>query len=223
MNKERPILFSTPMVNAILEGRKTQTRRIMKWKPLKGGAVNSDCLYGKPSDILWVREKYKIVSWNEEGEVVFQYADGSKSKPTLLFSDEKDPDGDLYMEWWEKYSDILIKKGVPCDDEGTFLIDDAAIPWRPSLFMPRAACRILLKVKNIYPQQLQNISEEDAENEGVEVVGFDEIDHYKDYMDDKNYFTSARESFKTLWEKINSADSWNGNPWVWVINFEWIR
>lgn len=251
--KERPILFSTPMVNAILEGRKTQTRRIVTdleenkdfgytFKEIQGDIaifqgildVGIKCPYGQIGDVLWVREKTRITDWTEEGEVKFQYADGTKSDWVELFTEDQDPDGDKYMEWWEKYCEMLTKRGAKTDDDsGEMFMNGVEFPWKPAIHMPRAACRIRLKITDIRVERLQDISEADAIAEGIEWRGGDDnlpqgntngIDAgWINYMETgkfDGFFVSPIASYQSLWEKINGTESLEQNPWVWVITFE---
>jgi len=191
-SKLRPILFSTEMVKAILEGRKTQTRRLLK---LKGCKIvvpnkyfdmekilkwNKDYFpYGKIGDILWVRETWQ------------------KSLNPNEFVYKADTDNPIYL--------------------------DSNFKWKPSIFMPYAACRIFLKVTNIRVEKLQDISETDAINEGIEIVEqINKVSFYKRYFGRNKNFTTAmpKYSYQTLWEKINGKESWDLNPYVWVIEFE---
>jgi hypothetical protein len=169
----KPILFSGPMVRAILDGKKTQTRRVIKnihppyaevdnWHN-NGIAVHLTMdkygdyhenlnPYGQPGDYLWVRETFR---YGGDGEVLYR-CDCSKYEQK--------------------------EKG----------------PWKPSIFMRRSASRILLKIKNIRVEKLQDISESDAKAEGVENIN----------------------EYSQLWEDINGFASWQDNPWLWVIEFE---
>lgn len=152
----KPILFSTPMVQAILKGQKRQTRRVVK-PPKK----STDMPPHRPGDILWVRETWqhtKILNLHPSDEdygYVYR-ADGGDWE---------------YIDGWK---------------------------WRPSIFMPKEACRLWLKVTNVRVERLQSISEADAKAEG-----FDSVD-----------------SFFALWQKINGTESLAANPWVWVYEFE---
>jgi hypothetical protein len=196
--KETPILFSTPMVQAILDDRKTQTRRVVKPQPVERkahdgykflhipntGAVDSfvgnKCPYGQVGDVVWVRETWQhSLNPNE-------------------YCYKADTDNPIYL--------------------------DKNWKWKPSLHMPKAACRLFLKITNIKVERLQDISEDDAVVEGVEkhLHGFKKYTNhnpssiavYDVCMKD------AKSSFETLWQSINGAESWNNNPWVWVIEFQ---
>jgi hypothetical protein len=183
--KERPILFSGPMVRAILDGSKTQTRRTFKGTTEHKGPYNPAymeahqqangwgriCPHGAPGDRLWVRE-----TWAHE-------RDGTGC-----------PDD----------TGVLYRATDPgWDDEGT------GLRWRPSIFMPRIASRILLEITDVCVQRLQEISEEDARAEGA-------IGALNDSIGDN---WCAREAFAALWESINGTGSWHANPWVWAITF----
>lgn len=245
--KERPILFSTPMVEAIQNDRKTQTRRMMKPQPdvfeydgmfamtdksARWGAVTNPtyppCPYGKVGDRLWVREKTRIVDWNDEGEVVFQYADGTKSEWRQLYSDESDYDGEKYMEWWGRYCNRLESLGAKTDDYGQMSFDGVEFPWKPSIHMPRSACRIILEITDVLCERLQEISEQDAISEGVETFrpvpgGGPAETMYRHYLKENKWGPSPVHSFQTLWQLINGHDSWAANPWIWAISFKRIQ
>jgi hypothetical protein len=212
---EKPIIFSAPMVRAILDGRKTQTRRIVRpqpeaqhdgepywyvggyrvWGyrpasavPLRAGGNPLPCPYGHPGDWLWVRET------------------------------------------WTDTTDLFVK-------ETAFLHYRADYPeghpfaWRPSIHMPRWASRILLEVADVRVERLQAISESDALAEGITSLRNPEWD--------KRHFPAWRSSFdqaiakaekpplgplpsavyQALWQDIHGPDSWDGNLWVWVVEF----
>lgn len=242
--KQRPILFSTPMVKATLEGRKKMTRRIIKSKhesgmfqvstakyepyfpgyyhkksiqsldwderTVDGGDVL--CPYGKIGDIIWVRETWRIIGWSwRKGYFIIQYKDGT----TKRIEDDID---DLHAERWIKQcTDDAIAAGRASDDiTGEILNcqpDD--FRWRPSIFMPKEACRIFLRITDIWIEQLQDISEDDAIKEGI--IDRTPLGYTATGLDQSE---TAKDAFKYLWESINDPESWNNNPWTWVINFE---
>jgi hypothetical protein len=190
--KEKPIIFSAPMVRAIVEGRKSQTRRIMKPQPdrIVRGLPAFDDLgdleiyhpikYAK-GDRLWIRE-----TWRPK----------QHSFP---------------IGWPYEYKATAKQDGTP---------EDGA--WKPSIHMPRAASRILLEITDVRVERLNDINEWDAIDEGLEMVdGPDGIKYYGNYGD-SNADTALHpiESFRTLWESINGKGSWNQNPFVWVITFK---
>ena len=249
--KELPTLFSTPMVQAILDGRKTQTRRTkglefisevpfnegLNKAPYRGRydnwyyqlqcAVDASeefglkCPYGKIGDILWVRETfYAYGHWTKTIHEKTE-ENGWKSKVEYHFHDLTISEGKNYF-----YEDCPPASELICKGRlglGYFK--------RPSIFMPKEACRIRLEITNIRVERLQDISEEDAKAEGVYFYGWDDY-HQTDY---KNYsyndkgmcddwgVQTAKESYQTLWESINGRGSWEKNPWVWVIEFIRIR
>ncbi|WP_431144983.1 hypothetical protein [Pseudomonas alvandae] len=201
--KERPILFSAPMVRAILEERKTVTRREVKKRAaldcLAAGFEpeflalpgNADlCPYGKPGDRLWVRE-----TWYCDH---FEVMRGPYLKPDDLDVSEAIDDGTL----------------VYAADGLTPYEADQPI-WKPSIHMPRWASRILLEITAVRVERLQDISRADIRAEGLqcppELASDDVSPNYRDW-----YPAAWRE----LWESINGADSWTTNPWVWVVEFK---
>lgn len=250
MTKEIPILFSSEMVEAIWNGTKTQTRRILKPMPsqrewlseraLSNASDNCEIfnhqktsdlwvqLYFKDSDnpkspltcvkspyqvddALWVREKfYAYGKWIKDGL-------SSKGKQKWRFKDLTKPD--FEYQYFDNPPQ-KIEKGR------------GEIGWygRSSLFMPKVACRIKLKIKNVRCERLQSIGESDAFKEGVKYCQFGEnfqgqyqYNGYMDYIDEMgvdNIFDSPFDSFKSLWRSIHKNDSWDKNPFVWVIEFE---
>ncbi len=191
--RERPILFSGPMVRAILEGRKTQTRRVIK--PAPGdhpddeGDVLYRCPYGIPGDGLWVREKAKL-----------RAVCGGVWVDLLFAADEKP------VEFQQKNSKPF-----------------RATSWTPSIHMPRWASRISLEVLKIRVERVQDISEADAVAEGAMAVDSETMQTAARAAAAEGQITSVgpRDYFRWLWESINAARGfgWKKNPWVWVIDF----
>lgn len=214
--KTKPILFTGPMVRAILDGRKTQTRRVVKPQPgdqpndsgFRSDILDDRCPY-EPMDLLWVRETFAYVNWAEDGEPQIKYkADGSTRWVDYYEYDDA---------WGEKLSDI---HAYLSRDEN-FKIDGVASDrkWRPSIFMPRWASRIDLMVNNARVERVQDISESDAEAEGchgeMNNIGHGCVGEI-----------APSEQFRDLWNNINGKKpgcSWEDNPWVWVIEFERIK
>ena len=202
--KERPILFSAPMVRALLAGTKTQTRRVVKLKPwhqieerddgapwpwMYDGERDADhwlpCPYGQPGDRLWVREGFS-------GPRCMEAQDGCAATPPSKWGESSriwywaDGDPPTYGDWTRPRP-------------------------RPSIHMPRWASRITLEVTGVRVERLQDISEADAVAEGV-----------------KNSLhlpggRFATENFAHLWWSINGDGSWEANPWVWVVEFKRIE
>lgn len=214
--KERPILFSGAMVRAILEGRKTVTRRVVKpslvdrFDPPRGQAdvdagypfVEFDdgyvsavkiCPYGQPGDRLWVRETFGYVSPDEYERAL--------DECNIEYRADLPPGcTDRPGQW-------------PADE----CIGDPDRPrWRPSIHMPRRASRILLEITAVRVERLQDISYQQALDEGVRDAG----EGFFDVEDSRHLAADPRESFASLWESINGAESWDANPWVWVVEFK---
>jgi hypothetical protein len=215
--KTTPILFSTEMVRAILEGRKTQTRRVIKnikhceyrkmehTAPGKYGAVFKDnnhffkinCPYGKVGDVLWVRETWQTA----EGVV-----------PPI--------------------KDKYIYRAEASEIDG---VTKRPARWESPIFMPKEACRIWLRITDIRVERVQDITEEDALSEGVEMEakadlvfsedpsGESDFVRYKSYTNESQLFLSAKNSFRSLWQSISGKESWEANPYVWAITFERIE
>ncbi len=214
---ERPILFSGPMVRAILEGRKTVTRRAvkggqvpaidpsatvddMRWSaigqrhPRYGfcvfGSTEEECAralglfgicpYGKPGDQLWVRE-----AWSADAQVdAVAPRDLSQGEPIMYPADG-----------------AIRQTGCAMISQGK---------GRPSIHMPRWVSRILLEVTAVRVERLQDISEDQAMDEGV-TTGACKMSRAN---------RMGRDAFAELWASINGEESWHSNPWVWVVEFK---
>ena len=222
---ERQILFSTEMVQAILDERKTVTRRVMRpqpsegWepsdygtvhklvngvpdemKPIGWGPTSNDGLeayksiYGKPGDILYVRETWKPLGQDpDDGEWIVQYKDGTSLNIGRMWPKEEEY---KEIDFSERLADQYLKKGF--------------IPWKPSIHMPKSASRIWLRVKDVRVERVQDITRYDIEQEGVDVVqGWDTID-------------VVFAKWIELWDSINSKRGfgWDVNPWVWAVLFD---
>jgi hypothetical protein len=196
--KERPILFSAPMVRAILDGRKTQTRRAMKPQPsmffnsfgrmfsrpssLKAwndhAYAEDFCPYGVPGGTLWVRETF---------------GDCSPGADALIGTKWERP-------WYRADADAYGLLGH--DGDGPVYVED--VKWRPSIHMPRWASRITLEITDVRVERLASISDRDAIAEGINVTD-DELPSV---------------TFAKLWHSINGEKApWQSNPWVWVVTF----
>jgi hypothetical protein len=215
--KERPILFSGPMVRAILEGRKTQTRRVVRMHvdchndpdllPTRDlmdlyneecpdeGVLGITCPYGNPGDRLWVRE-----TWTHTGTGVWSIADARR--------------GPLDGKVIYRATDEEPCKGC----------------WFPSIFMPREFSRITLEVVKMRVEKLQEISISDAIAEGVGDVLKDEKHPLREATVARGVWVGGEEqgepwatevdAYAALWESINGESSWDKNPWVWVVEFK---
>ena len=212
--KERGMIFNGEMVRAILDGRKTQTRRPVKFpvhdKNLgcelagnelagelsAGNYLNS--AFGKPGDRIWVRETFQ--------GPLFDY--------DLMDSYSKDPTP------FEKPEFCVYKAdGVPAP-EFYDADDELHCCWRPSIHMPRWASRILLEITDVRVERLNAISEEDATAEGVPPAGSLLPDYPGTFLTPKGDFATAKVAFQRLWESIYGEESWKANGWVWVISFK---
>lgn len=225
----KPILFSTEMVKAILEGRKTQTRRILKPQPDFNKAWEN---LGFSENKFGIKTDLEIPDIDVTGNFLGVSSpieiDGFKATgmciPNIPIKIHK---GDILWvrETWQttwnenkKSWDTIYKA-----DGGYWIDDDGIMKWKPSIYMPKKRARIFLEVTNVRVERLQDITEEDAIAEGIERVSIAPFVHrFKNYLCN-NKFIGPKESFKTLWMKINGIDSWKSNPWVWVYEFKQVH
>jgi hypothetical protein len=204
---ELGMLFNAPMVRALLDGRKTQTRRPMKKQPESQPVLCSNvtngcrpswvyktqmgshyelCPFGDVGDRIWVRETFwhQPASYEEICGVKFQ----EENEVTLYRADGKDWTG---------------------------------VKWTPSIHMPRWASRLTQEITDVRVQRLQEISEEDAIAEGVHL---DEVESYRRQAVVNGFLlrgdSPARCAYAALWENINGIGSWDANPWLWAISFK---
>lgn len=234
----KPILFSAEMVRAIQDLRKTQTRRVIKPQPPEFAdwferktdgfkaymAPGEPCDYPlikapyKPGDILWVRETWRIGAWNEDiGCIAVDYkADNYARREWIRIKDEE-----RFKRYWIESTDDAIKAGVEPDENGEYHWEPRQAPtkWRPSIFMPREAARLFLKVTSVKVERLQEITEEDARAEGVLWERARKINQLET---SDSIYDNAKALFMRLWDSINAKRGygWDKNPWVWVIEFE---
>ncbi|ENR8888253.1 hypothetical protein JAG44_001992 [Citrobacter koseri] len=206
MSKERGMIFNDEMVRAILEGRKTQTRRpvnsstadlldLQKQYPHK--KYNIVCPFGQPGDCLWVRETFQGPLVSEE-----------------LFEEYRAHHEKFETPQYCEYAADGGAKPEYCD-----LDDNLRHGWRPSIHMPRWASRITLEITSVRVERLNDISEEDAQAEGVKKLRGGYWKHYQP-NEWTQFQLSARGSFATLWNFIYGEGGWWANPWVWVIEFK---
>lgn len=226
--KERPILFSGPMVQAILNGTKTQTRRTVKF------TVPESRL-----DLIEIVDPSGNVSYRRPpGDPLideakrFKYTTRTVLEGLMLKSPYQVGDHLWVRESWADLGRQKSENGVTgayqspqyvyCADDLDFYgaFDDPEkiwafdIKWKPSIHMPRAASRITLEVIAVRIEPLQSITPEDAIAEGIETKN----GLYRHYLKDK-YGPDPVHSYQTLWEKINGSDSWKESPFVWVVEF----
>lgn len=221
--KEYPILFSAEMVRAILEGRKTQTRRVAiprhddkkpceHWMPsndrqfmqrhCEHGSEGHGCPYGVPGDRLWVRETWGVGC---RPHPMHGWVDGIEYRADVAYLEDHDT-LDLYTP---KTPDA-------------FEYDSIKPGWHPSIHMPRWASRITLEITDIRVERVRDITEEDARAEGVNTIPY--------MLPGENGIGLGLDSickprFKVLWNSINSKRGygWDVNPYVWVIGFRRIE
>lgn len=231
--KERGMIFNGEMVRALLDGRKTQTRRIMApqpaddiergifpnpevigWKSSRrhkhGSTTAHFCHYGKPGDRIWVRETWGVVShaFSDDGLMI----DWVPDRPATAIHEM--PFGNGYYSGYVIYAaDGDFTWG---DDDG---YEDGRSCWKPSIHMPKAASRILLEITNVRVERLNAISEEDARAEGIIDGGCLNCGE-PEPCGCANPDPDATDAFAYLWQSIYGQESWNANPWVWVIEFE---
>lgn len=222
--KERGMIFNGEMVRAILEGRKTQTRRSVKFPHIDRDAMCElsgnelagelsagnyrNSTHGRPGDRIWVRETWGVVSHDldEDGRI----QPWSPDRPATAIHEM--PFGNGYYSGHAIYAaDGDFTWG---DDDG---YEDGRSYWKPSIHMPRAACRILLEVTSVRVEHLNSISQEDAQAEGMELTGWRPT--YSD-PDSGGEVWTPYDNFAQLWESIYGEGSWQANPWVWVIEFK---
>lgn len=220
--KERGMIFNAEMVRAILDGRKTQTRRIMTVQPessefglryiaesslakevgmyfwsqsdacgMKARSKPFACPYGKPSDRIWVREAFRVHS-------------RATDVATLVYKASE------RNSWTEQTHRVPV---AVCNKPAT------PEKWTPSLHMPRWASRILLEITDVRVERLNAISEEDARAEGIIDGGCLNCGE-PEPCGCANPEPDATDAFAYLWQSIYGQESWNANPWVWVIEFE---
>ncbi|EDG9409385.1 hypothetical protein CAD93_19045 [Salmonella enterica subsp. enterica serovar Tennessee] len=200
---ERGMIFNAEMVNAILSGRKTQTRRIIKdctvgrdpiSKFIQIGKkfigcypedvpelIRECCPYGVPGDRIWVRETFRVHS-------------RATDVATLVYR------ASVRNSWTEQTHRVPV---AVCNKPAT------PEKWTPSIHMPRWASRILLEITDVRVERLRDLSEEDAKSEGITPSAGGVLPGWE-----------YRINFRDLWMDIYGTDNWEANPWVWVIEFK---
>ncbi|ENP0655967.1 hypothetical protein ACCH91_000860 [Serratia marcescens] len=224
--KERPVIFNSEMVRAILDGRKTQTRRAISDRhlhlidvasqvgecyPLESGIDHANsqsyyrehCPFGRVGVRLWVRETFAVLG-NEDGCPIDW--DGN-----LIKGDEKQAARIYKASCWQQPGNYGLWS-IPDRDtqyEGA---------WRPSIHMPRWASRITLEITAVRVERLNDISEEDARAEGISDGGCLNCGD-SEPCGCASPDPDATDAFAYLWQSIYGLESWYTNPWVWVIEF----
>jgi hypothetical protein len=215
---ERPIIFSAPMVRAIIEGRKTMTRRVVSEKLMAraNGFMMEDeagdwCPYGRAGDRLWVRENCRAEELESGQDGVHYIADGA----------------------WREIENTIEAAGFWTVLNGYGANPDRSGRVVPSIYMPRWASRITLEVTGVRVERVRDITEEDANLEGVDAprcprCGYTKWDaqfHMDHCLCPHDAPASAIPVFQSLWDSINDSRgySWKSNPFVWCISFKVIR
>jgi hypothetical protein len=210
VTKERPIIFSAPMVRAILAGKKTQTRRALRHQieapatlrmsgPRQCEIVNEHgvripgfaCPYGQPGDRLWVRETWQGPLFDHEQWDDYHANNGRFETPKhCVYAADGGPAPEFVNE-----DDEIVQR------------------WRPSIHMPRWASRITLEIVDVRIERLHDISGPDCWREGIHEIR-NAGDQYGELRG------SVVEDFRALWESINGRGSWDDSPWVWALTFK---
>lgn len=233
MSKESPILMNGAMVRAVLDGSKTQTRRIMRpqpvpipgepgkhWWPSNAaqsmmrvedcfqqhpGIFDDACPYGQPGDRIWVRETWGVIShaWDEACNLI----DWVPDRPATAISEM--PFGKGYYSGHVIYAvDGAFEWSGDDDGDG-----DPRSAWHPSIHMPRRASRILLEIVSVRVERLQDISDADIAAEGVECSPIEGR-----YNCAGQYHMPWRDKWRALWK--STGGDWDANPWCWVVTFK---
>jgi hypothetical protein len=232
---ERPILFSAEMVRVILEGKKTQTRRKMSVQPWPDALVTVEHFHPTVIDRHGDMQPGKEIfgaHW-DDGEFGLRCPYGA-------------PGDQLWVrETWARHA-----SGIDYAADFSAVSRPQAGPWRPSIFMPRPASRITLRITDVRVERLQDISEDDARAEGCKArpfpgpwwqgyrdLGDGEMFHQQavgetapDWMIEPKQMRptpwldqSARDGFRSIWMGLHGPGAWDANPWVWVLAFESVK
>lgn len=239
MPKPKPILFTTSMVQAIKRGDKLQTRRFLKPFSVPTFQENGDEKYWY--SIVQNHSRYGFgCSGDTEENCIAEL---------LKYADTACPCGDVGTEMWvrETWGSKIRDVGGTPHESYVYKADkihqtaykdcngrDYPVRWKPSIHMPYTAARLFLKVTGVRIERLNDISEADAQAEGLKAITKDNSRTIKYGIPDSDglpgtddlgwpwqeWNTSAIEAFKHLWAKVYGPESWTENPWVWVIEFE---
>ena len=212
----KPILFNTDMVKAMLEGRKTHTRRLGGWKI---GWLNID-RNGAVTATVYKESK--------KGKVVKHYGGGDIKQFIEAFSDYKVNDVLYVRETWQNWTCIdcdwecVPDNGSGCCTTPKYIYkasdEETDKGWKPSIHMPKKAARIFLRVTNVRVERLQDITLDDVSDEGIVI-------RPEAFNDPDNAYLQGVSAFGNLWDSTIKKDQlnrygWEANPYVWVIEFE---
>lgn len=222
---ERGMIFNGEMVRAILDGRKTQTRRIMKVQPQPSKSRQGDFWFSskKLESMVHVSDLAPGNSPIADCHLFFQehccpfgtVGDRIWVRETWAEAGAGAPDLKLYRANYPAHVPSHYENVPPAED----------IRWTPSIHMPRWASRILLEITDVRVERLNSISEEDCWAEGIEAVDglFENTEIIDMALKIGCCFEDSKPMFALLWQSIYGADSWQANPWVWVVEFKRIE
>lgn len=219
----RPILFSAPMIRALLAGTKTQTRRVVKPQPPHHTVAVGRWQDPPGYDAAWwaflregaVQEDHPFGGAEIHGDP-WRCPYGQPCD-RLWVRETWAHDASSLEECRAKHEDIMGGGGQYGPYYRATEIAPDTLHWRPSIHMPRWASRITLEVTGVRVERLQDISEADALAEGIVPAG--DGNGYQ-LADTTHYSGNPIDSYRSLWESINGPGSWDANPWVWAINFK---
>jgi len=240
--KERPILFSSDMIKAILDGRKTQTRRVIKPQPIDEFAyigIDPDypkseyhlwltdkrpghglrfcikCPYGVVGDRLWVREVWRCTGGGDLRNIIYR-AEGDSAMSFCGIDDGRAGILHVPEPHWAEWDRLVYETNKGCN-------------WRSPIFMPKWAARIRCEITGIRVERVQELSISDCVDEGIQrsrgPLPPCPTTAFKDYSGEVAE-CGATASFRTLWDSLNGkkkGSSWSENPWCWCIEFKRVR
>lgn len=235
---EKPLLFSKPMVLAILDDLKTKTRRIVKhrhydlatadflrmgagpngvavaiFRVASGEEVSVRCPYGGQGHQLWVRETWSDV--NLEGAPALAYQADGHIRDLMEEDEFLEEDGSFnYGGEWMNFGETGLRFSTWSAD----LISGAEGKWKPSIHMPRWASRLQLRIVSVGVERVQSITDEDGLAEGARHKSLGEI-VWAGFMGVPRATCPGRTCFALLWMEINGKEAWDNDPWVWVVEF----
>lgn len=201
-----PMLFSTEMARANMEGRKTETRRIIKKQPPEG------CVF------IGATDYHNTDSRIKRG---YYWCDGTSGNMQGFWPANDQslfcPYGQIGDVLWMRETFCFINKYHYAASVCSPRYDKPDSGWKPGIHMPLEACRFFAEIIEIRVERLHEITQSDALAEGIKVIEEDEA--YYDYMQTGGSYANARGSYTSLWIKINGDQSWSDNPWVWVVKY----
>lgn len=203
---DRPILFKGPMVRAILDGRKTQTRRVLKQQPDDDAHLYDAKLPCQPGDRLWVREAWRIGAWSDNHFAVDYHADNLAQKEWLRCPSQNMADRLTWQSQDDAKAAGLFREGA--EFEYRWSPGNSPCRGRPSIHMPKWVSRLTLVVTDVRAQRLQDISDKDAAAEGWPGTSGPETPKPPVIW------------FRDLWNATYGPEAWEANPWVSAITFE---